>query len=90
MMLAVDENKITPGRNQKEKNGMWLKHHRPESIKAISDKQRQRYDLLRQAVAKACVNDDKIRKVVQEEIKKYLVENATKVNNNKPTKNIPL
>lgn len=88
-MILATESKMIPaksGRNQKgEFNNHYNHPHTPESKAAISATQKARYDLLRKAVS-----DDRIRKVVNEEIKKYLAENAVQFNNNKPTNNIPL
>jgi len=89
-MILATESQMTPpikkGRNQKgERNNHFGKPHSPEAKARISTTQKARYDLLRKAVS-----DDRIRQVVNEEIKKYLAENATQVNNNKPTNNIPL
>ena len=88
-MILATESEMTPvkkGRNQKgEHNNHFGKPHSPEAKAAISATQKARYDLLRKAVS-----DDRIRQVVNEEIKKYLAENALQINNNKPTNNIPL
>ena len=86
MILATESNMTPTKRNQKGiLNNHYGKPHSPEAKAAISATQKARYDLLRKAVS-----DDRIRQVVNEEIKKYLAENATLVNNNKPTNNIPL
>jgi len=88
MILATESNLIPTknGRNQQgERNNHFGKPHSPEAKAAISATQKARYELLRKAVS-----DDRIRQVVNEEIKKYLAENALPLNNNKPTNNIPL
>jgi len=86
MILATESNMTPTKRNQKGiLNNHYGKPHTPEAKLKISTTQKARYDLLRKAVS-----DDRIRQVVNEEIKKYLAENATLVNNNKPTNNIPL
>ena len=93
MILATESKMIPPaksGRNQKgEANNHWGHKMTQQSRNAISETQKRRYSLLRQAVDIA-TNGDRIRQVVQEEIKKYLAENAILSNNNKPTNNIPL
>ena len=88
MILATESNMIPAksGRNQKgEHNNHFGKPHTPEAKAAISATQKARYELLRKAVS-----NDRIRSIVKEEVQKYLAENATQVNNNKPTNNIPL
>jgi len=86
MILATESNMTPTKRNQKGiLNNHYGKPHSPEAKAAISATQKARYDLIRKAVS-----DDRIRQVVNEEIKKYLAENALQINNNKPTNNIPL
>jgi hypothetical protein len=92
-MILETESQMTPvkkGRNQKgEFNNHYGHKMTQQSRNAISQSQKRRYSLLRQALDQAA-NDDRIRRVVQEEITKFLSENAIQVNNNKPTNNIPL
>lgn len=87
-MILATESEMTPvkkGRNQKgEHNNHFGKPHSPEAKAAISATQKARYDLLRKAVS-----DDHIKRVVNEEIKKYLRANAAPLEN-KQTNNIPL
>jgi hypothetical protein len=87
-MILATESEMTPvkkGRNQKgEHNNHFGKPHSPEAKAAISATQKARYDLLRKAVS-----DDRIRQVVNEEIKKYLRANAAPLEN-KQINNIPL
>ena len=86
MILATESNMTPTKRNQKGiLNNHYGKPHTPESKAAISATQKARYDLLRKLAS-----DDHIKRVVKEEIKKYLAENALPINNNKPTNNIPL
>lgn len=87
---TLEENLITsePGRNQKQRNGMWQKKHRPESVKAISTTQKARFDYYRKA-ADNIMTEDRAREIITETIQDYLANNAVQTNNNNPT-NIPL
>ena len=86
---TINENLLTePGRNQKQRNGMWKKKHRPDSVKAISATQKARFDYYRKA-ADNIMTEDKVREIIKETIDNYLSKNALDTNNNRPT-NIPL
>ena len=86
---TVEENLITePGRNQKQRNGMWAKKHRPDSVKAISATQKARFDYYRKA-ADNIMTEDRVREIIAETIQDYLRNNAVQTNNNRHT-NIPL
>ena len=91
-MILATESKILPaksGRNQKgEFNNHFGHKMTQQSRNAISQSQKRRYSLLRQALDQAA-NDDRIRQVVNEEIQKYLRANAAPLEN-KQTNNIPL
>ena len=88
-MILATELEMIPVKKERNQKGEFNNHynhpHTPESKAAISATQKARYDFLRKLAS-----DDHIKRVVNEEIKKYLAENATLVNNNKPTNNIPL
>ena len=74
-------------RDHKGQNNPHYGHvMQPGSREAISKTQKARYDLLRQAVERA-TDDNRIRQVVREELRKLI--NESKSVNNKPN-NIPL
>lgn len=86
---TLEENMITePGRNQKQRNGMWNKRHRPDSVKAISATQKARFDYYRKA-ADNIMTEDRVREIITETIQDYLAKNALE-NKNNITNNIPL
>ena len=86
---TVEENLITePGRNQKQRNGMWNKRHRPDSVKAISATQKARFEFYKKA-ADNIMSEDRVREIITETIQDYLAKNALETNNNRPN-NIPL
>ena len=86
---TLEENMITePGRNQKQRNGMWNKRHRPDSVKAISATQKARFDYYRKA-ADNIMKEDRVREIITETIQDYLAKNALE-NKNNITNNIPL
>jgi len=62
---------------------------KPESREAIANKQRQRYELLRQIVDKKTVSEERVREIIKETVQDYLSRNAVQTNNNRPN-NIPL
>jgi hypothetical protein len=83
MTTPVPEKK----RDHKGQNNPHFGHiMQPASREAISKTQKVRYDLLRQAVERA-TDDNRIRQVVREELRKLI--NESKSVNNKPN-NIPL
>lgn len=86
---TFEENLILsePGRNQKQRNGMWNKKHRPDSVKAISDAQKSRFEFYKKAAANI-VTEERVRQIIKETIDSYLTKNVIPTNNNKP--NIPL
>ena len=60
-----------------------------ESREAIANKQRQRYEMLRQIVDNKTVTEARVREIIKETINEYLAKNSTDLkNNNRP--NIPL
>ena len=86
---TVEENLITePGRNQKQRNGMWNKKHRPDSVKAISATQKARFEFYKKA-ADSIMTEDRVREIITETIENYLSQNVLEAKNNK-LKNIPL
>lgn len=86
---TVEENLITePGRNQKQRNGMWNKRHRPDSVRAISETQKSRFEFYRKATDNI-MTEERVREIIQETINDYLSNNTIQTNNNKTT-NIPL
>ena len=86
---TLEENLITePGRNQKQRNGMWNKRHRPDSVKSISETQKSRFEFYRKA-ADNIMTEDRVREIIQETINDYLSNNALE-NKNNTTNNIPL
>ena len=72
-----------------EKNPHYGHVMKPESREAIANKQRQRYELLRQIVDKKTVSEDRVREIIKETVQDYLSQNAVQTNNNRPN-NIPL
>ena len=72
-----------------EKNPHFGHVMKPESREAIANKQRQRYELLRQIVDKKTVSEERVREIVKETVQDYLSQNAVQTNNNRPN-NIPL
>lgn len=83
MTTPVPEKK----RDHKGQNNPHSGHvMQPSSREAISKTQKARYDLLRQAVERA-TDDNRIRQVVREELRKLI--NESKPVNNKPN-NIPI
>ena len=72
-----------------EKNPHFGHVMKPESREAIANKQRQRYELLRQIVDKKTVSEERVREIIKETVQDYLSRNAVQTNNNRPT-NIPL
>lgn len=78
---TVEENLITePGRNQKQRNGMWNKKHRPDSVKAISATQKARFAFYKKA-ADNVMTEERIREIINETVKGYLAKNANDNNN---------
>ena len=57
--------------------------HSDTAKAAISAKQRQRYEMLRQIVDNKTVTEQRVREIVKETIDDYNKNNATPVNNNK-------
>jgi uncharacterized protein (DUF1684 family) len=88
--LLDGEQMTTPelGRNQKQRNGMWKKNHRPDSVKKISESQKSRFEFYRKA-ADNIMTEDRVREIIQETINDYLSKNALE-NKNNTTNNIPL
>ena len=84
------EQMTTPelGRNQKQRNGMWKKNHRPDSVKKISESQKSRFEFYRKAVANM-MTEDRVREIIKETVQDYLSKNAIETKNNR-TNNIPL
>lgn len=87
----LEDQRTTPvpekKRDHKGQNNPHFGHiMQPASREAISKTQKARYDLLRQAVERA-TDDNRIRQVVREELRKLI--NESKPVNNKPN-NIPL
>ena len=72
-----------------EKNPHFGHVMKPESREAIANKQRQRYELLRQIVDKKTVSEERVREIIIETVQDYLSQNAVQTNNNRPN-NIPL
>jgi len=72
-----------------EKNPHYGHVMKPESREAIANKQRQRYELLRQIVDKKTVSEERVREIIKETVQDYLSRNAVQTNNNRPN-NIPL
>ena len=72
-----------------EKNPHFGHVMKPESREAIANKQRQRYELLRQIVDKKTVSEERVREIIKETVQDYLSQNAVQTNNNRPN-NIPL
>lgn len=87
MKLLNDENQITPEllkRNQKQRNGMWNKKQRPESVEAIRTKQLENWQRIRSAVeqVKNPISEERIKQLIHETISDYL-KNETKPADNK-------
>ena len=97
----IDENMLTDnqeminmkGRNilkkkrnhQGELNPHYLHPHSEKAKAAISAKQRQRYEMLRQIVDKKTVSEERVRQIVKETLDEYLTKHAIPIeNNNKP------
>ena len=72
-----------------EKNPHFGHVMKPEGREAIANKQRQRYELLRQIVDKKTVSEERVREIIKETVQDYLSRNAVQTNNNRPN-NIPL
>ena len=87
--LLDGEQMTTPelGRNQKQRNGMWKKNHRPDSVKKISESQKSRFEFYRKAVANM-MTEDRVREIIKETVQDYLSKNAVQTNNR--AKNIPI
>ena len=88
--ILYGEQMTTPelGRNQKQRNGMWKKNHRPDSVKKISESQKSRFEFYRKAVANM-MTEDRVREIIKETVQDYLSKNAIETKNNR-TNNIPL
>ena len=90
--FTISEDQMTTPTPEKKRDhkGQNNPHYghvmQPSSREAISKTQKARYDLLRQAVERA-TDDNRIRQVVREELRKLI--NESKTVNNKPN-NIPL
>ena len=82
--ITTPEKKVRDHRGQK--NPHFGHKMQPSSREAIAQSQRARYDLLRQAIERA-TDDNRIRQVVREELRKLI--NESKPVNNKPN-NIPI
>ena len=84
MKLLNDE--ITPElkRNQKQRNGMWNKKQRPESVEAIRKKQLENWEHIRSAVeqVKNPISEERIKQLIRETVADY-IKNETKPANNR-------
>lgn len=65
-----------------EKNPHFGHVMKPESREAIANKQRQRYELLRQIVDKKTVSEERVREIVKETVQDYLAKFTKPINNN--------
>ena len=88
--FTLSEYQMTTPEKKRDHKGKKNPHFghvmQPASREAISKTQKARYDLLRQAVERA-TDDNRIRQVVREELRKLI--NESKPVNNKPN-NIPI
>lgn len=88
--LVSEDQMTTPEKKVRDHRGQKNPHFghkmQPSSREAIAQSQRARYDLLRQAIERA-TDDNRIRQVVREELRKLI--NESKPVNNKPN-NIPI
>ena len=77
------EQMTTPelGRNQKQRNGMWKKNHRPDSVKKISESQKSRFEFYRKAAANI-MTEEHIMEIVRKTCSDYLAKNSKLVENN--------
>ena len=64
-----------------EKNPHFGHVMKPESREAIANKQRQRYELLRQIVNKKTVSEERVREIVKETVQDYLAKFTKPINN---------
>lgn len=74
--------KVRDHRN--EKNPHYNKPHSDSAKAAISAKQRQRYEMLRQIVDNKTVTEARVREIIKETIDDYLKKHAIPVDNKKP------
>ena len=85
MKLLNDENQITPelGRNQKQRNGMWNKKQRPESVEAIRSKQLENWERIRSAVEQANnpITEERVKQIIRETLADYIKNETQQVNN---------
>ena len=93
MSYLMDNEQITTPVKKRDHRGEKNPHFghvmKPESREAIANKQRQRYELLRQIVDKKTVSEERVREIIKETVQDYLSRNAVQTNNNRPN-NIPL
>ena len=89
----ADKNTVQPikKRNHQGVNNPHYGHAMTEESKRrISERQQQRYDMIRQLVRKGqqkTVTEDRVKEIVDEAIERYLRTHATPINNNRPMKN---
>ena len=79
---------IQPARKIRDHSGSRNPHfnkpHSQEAKAAISVKQRQRYEMLRQIVNSKTISEERVREIVRETVADYIKDNGTPVDNNKP------
>ena len=85
-MKLLNDEQITPelGRNQKQRNGMWKKKQRPESVEAIRTKQLENWERIRSAVEQANnpLTEERVKQIIRETVADY-IKNETNQTNNK-------
>ncbi len=85
-MKLLNDEQITPelGRNQKQRNGMWNKKQRPESVEAIRTKQLENWQRIRSAVeqAKNPITEERVKQIIRETVADY-IKNETNQTSNK-------
>jgi DNA polymerase III delta subunit len=82
MKLLNDETQEL-GRNQKQRNGMWNKKQRPESVEAIRSKQLENWERIRSAVeqAKNPLTEERVKQIIRETVTDYIKNETQQVNN---------
>ena len=82
MKLLNDETQEL-GRNQKQRNGMWNKKQRPESVEAIRTKQLENWQRIRSAVeqAKNPITEERVKQIIRETVADYIKNETQQVNN---------
>ena len=84
-LINMEENNIAKKKrnHQGQLNPHYNKPHSDKAKAAISAKQRQRYEMLRQIVDKKTVTEERVKEIIQETIADYIKNETNPVETNK-------